>query len=205
MFLQQIGNVQSYPPPAQPIQLNGVVQHDELLQNIPPSSNNIAINNINNNTNAHTPIQVQSQSISVQQQQIMQQVDQLANVIQNTSVGGGSNDLESSDSPTALQHDDSANDVNVQVGGAGSDSDAKDNSGSDPNNLSNEDVDLSSKQLSNEPKTYAQFFKSDNFSNNISSYSAAASGNRTANAANPLGSSRSSTRANPVRGIGYLG
>lgn len=51
IYYQQIGNVQSYPQPTQPIQLNGVVQHDELLQTIPPSNNNIAINSINNNTN----------------------------------------------------------------------------------------------------------------------------------------------------------
>lgn len=47
-----MGNVQSYQQQSQPAQLNGVVQHDEILQSITPSNNNIAINNMNNNTNS---------------------------------------------------------------------------------------------------------------------------------------------------------
>lgn len=138
---------------------------------------------------AHTPIQIQSA-----QQQIIQ-VDQLANVIssQTTTV---TNDLENSASPV-LQEDEQVTDVNASVG---VDSDAKDDLNSEQNNLNSEEV-LSSKQLSNEPKTYAQFFKSDNFSNNLSSYPTAAAANRSANATNPLGPLRSSTRTNPVRGM----
>lgn len=46
-----LGSVQSYQQQTQPTQLNGVVQHEEILQNLTPSNNNVAINNINNNTN----------------------------------------------------------------------------------------------------------------------------------------------------------
>lgn len=44
-----LGNVQTYQQQPQPAaQLNGVVQHDEILQNLTPSNNNIAVNNVNN-------------------------------------------------------------------------------------------------------------------------------------------------------------
>lgn len=46
-----LGSVQSYQQQSQPAQLNGIVQHEEILQNLTPTNNNVAINNINNNTN----------------------------------------------------------------------------------------------------------------------------------------------------------
>lgn len=46
-----LGNVQTYQQQPQPAaQLNGVVQHDEILQNLTPSNNNVAVNNVNNST-----------------------------------------------------------------------------------------------------------------------------------------------------------
>lgn len=154
------------------------------------STNQLFFHSFNNNKKA-APIQIQSV-----QQQMLQQVDQLANVMQSASVG---NELEDSVSPT-LQNDVQVNDLGVQTA---VDVDAKDDlSGNEQNNLTDEP--LSSKQLSNEPKTYAQFFKSDNFSNNISSYSSATAANRTANASK-LGAPRSSTRSNnPVRGRAHI-
>lgn len=205
--------------------MNGVVQHDEILQSITPSNNNIAINNMNNNTNsknskfyslccidfhifpsfslAHTPIQIQSQSLSAPQQQIIhQQVDQLANVIGNQNATSLNNDLEGISSP-ALQNDDQQNDIGAPTT---TDIDTKEESidtQNEPSNANNEEV-LTSKPASNEPKTYAQFFKSDNFSSNINFASTATTtSGRTQNAPSTLTSTRSTARTNQVRGL-YL-
>lgn len=135
-----LGHVQSYQQqPQQGAQLNGVVQHDEILQNLNPSNNNIAVNNVNNSSGgkdapfscfsivccqllnvnavclAHTPLQLQSQSLSAQQQIIP--VDQLAGVGNQNA----QNDLDSVSAP--LNELDQQNDVGAQTSG---DIDAKD-------------------------------------------------------------------------------
>lgn len=150
---------------------------------------------------AHTPIQIQSQSLSAPQQQIIhQQVDQLANVIGNQNATSLNNDLEGISSP-ALQNDDQQNDIGAPTT---TDIDTKDESidtQNEPSNANNEEV-LTSKPASNEPKTYAQFFKSDNFSGNFASTATTTSG-RTQNAPSTLTSTRSTARTNQVRGL-YL-
>lgn len=183
-----MSNVQSYQQ-TQPAQLNGVVQHDEILQNLTPSNNNIAANNVNNNTNAH---QLQSQSLTAQQQIIP---DQLATVTgtQNATVN---NDLDNATSP-ALQNDiEQQNDVTAQVA---TDIESKDDLPiNEQNNVSNDEA--LSKATQNEPKTYAQFFKSDSFSINFAPSTTSTSG-RSPNTANTLSSSRSaSSRPGQVRG-----
>lgn len=189
-----LGSVPSYQPQSQPAQLNGVVQHDEILQNLTPTNNNIAVNNVNNNTNAHNPIQLQSQSLTAQQQIIP---DQLANVTgtQNATLN---NDLDNATSP-AIQNDiEQQNDVTTQ---ASQDIETKDDLPlqlNEQNNVNNDEA--LSKATQNEPKTYAQFFKSDNFSINFSSTATSTSG-RSPNTANTLNSSRSaSSRPGQVRG-----
>lgn len=144
---------------------------------------------------AHTPI-LQSQSLSATQQQIIP--DQMASVTgtQNVTVN---NDLDNASSP-ALQNDiEQQNDITSRPT---TDIESKDElanvQNEQMNNISNDEV--LSKSTQNEPKTYAQFFKSDNFSINFSSTATSASG-RSSNTANTLSSSRSATsRPAQIRG-----
>lgn len=63
---------------------------------------------------------------------------------------------------------------------------------------------LSSKAIQNEPKTYAQFFKSDNFGSSINFVSSSATNTgRTTNTANTLNSRSQPPRAGPIRGLYY--
>lgn len=156
-----VGNVQSFQQ-SQPAQLNGVVQHDEILKTLTPSNNNIAVNNtVNNNTS----IQVQSQPLSSQQQPQIITVDQLANV--NATNNTANNDLDGV-AANALQNDfEPQNDVTVS---APTEIEKDENSISQlEQNNANEEI-LPSKATQNEPKTYAQFFKTDNFTSGISSF-----------------------------------
>lgn len=197
-----LGNVPSYQQQPQPAaQLNGVVQHDEILQNLTPSNNNVAVNNVNNSTGVHTPLQIQSQSLSAQQHIIP--VDQLANVTGNQTASV--NDLESVSPPTLQNEIDQQNDVTVQ---ASPDIEplkdelpaiqSEQNSIND--NHTGTDETLSSKAISNEPKTYAHFFKSENFGSSINFVSnSSANSGRPANTANTLNSRSQSSRTGPIR------
>ncbi|XP_031630037.1 ras GTPase-activating protein-binding protein 1 isoform X2 [Contarinia nasturtii] len=184
------------PQPA--AQLNGVVQHDEILQTLTPSNNNIAVNNVNNSTGAHTPLQIQSQSLSAQQQIIP--VDQLANVTGNPNATV--NDLENVSTPALQNEIDQQNDMSAQTT---SDIESKDELAgiqSEQNNINDNhtNADEVSKSIQNEPKTYAQFFKSDNFSSGINFVSSAsANSGRTQNTANTLNSRSQSARTGPIR------
>ncbi|XP_055323189.1 ras GTPase-activating protein-binding protein 2 isoform X3 [Sitodiplosis mosellana] len=183
------------PQPA--AQLNGVVQHDEILQNLTPSNNNIAVNNVNNSTSAHTPLQIQSQTMSAQQQ--IMPVDQLATVgNQNVAV----NDLENVSVPVLQNEIDQQNDVSAQ---ASVDIESKDDLPSiqsEQNNINDNhtSADEVSKSIQSEPKTYAQFFKSDNFSSGINFVSSSATNTgRTPNTTNTLNSRSQSTRTGQIR------
>lgn len=64
----------------------------------------------------------------------------------------------------------------------------------------------SSKAMSNEPKTYAQFFKSETFGSSINFVSnSSANSGRTSNTANTLNSRSQSSRTGPIRGEYTLG
>lgn len=144
---------------------------------------------------AHTPI-LQSQSLSATQQQIIP--DQLASVTgtQNVTVN---NDLDNASSP-ALQNDiEQQNDVTSRA--SGTDIESKDElanvQNEQMNSINNDEV--LSKATQNEPKTYAQFFKSDNYIN--FSLTATSASGRSSNTANALSSSRSTTsRPAQIRG-----
>lgn len=144
-------------------------------------------------------MQIQSQTLSAQQQIIP--VDQLTNVgNQNASV----NDLENVSVPALQNEIDQQNDVSAQ---ASVDIESKDDLPSiqsEQNNINDNhsSTDEVSKAIQNEPKTYAQFFKSDNFSSGINFVSSsAANTGRTSNTSNTLNSRSQSTRTGQIRGL----
>lgn len=210
--------VQSY---QQPAQLNGVVQHEEILQNKPPttynSTNNVTVtNNVNNN---NTPTQAQSQPITTPQQTTP--IDQSANVTGSPNTTNiPTNDLDTT--PAVSDIDVKQNDVSIQQ--TSEIELIEDNTANQNEQIStNQEKVPPTKPTQNEPKTYAQFFKEQSDSSGlnfvsppISSYNARTSTNnsnsyasrtssqqdgRSDTTPNTLGSTRSgSSRTGQVRG-----
>lgn len=153
VFYPMAGNVQPYqqqqqpPQQQQPAQLNGGAQHDEILQNLTPA-NNVINNNVvttNGPANNGTPLvgQIQQKPIPV---------DPLANVSVTPNIVNVTNDT----SPLANDIDTKQNDLGTSTVG---DNELNDNAVICEQ--VKDDV-IATKPAQNEPKTYAQFFKSDN-------------------------------------------
>lgn len=154
--------------PQQP-QMNGVVQHDEILQTIPPTQNN----NNNNTLNQGLPVQPQQQQ-PPQTQPSAPVVEQLGNNVaipSNHSI----NDVPSEVTNANLSglH----NDIDV-VGQHDGNGDLNDDNLNTVNDLGDSVQEAPiPKPAQNEPKSFAHLFKSDNSNSGMSFASAMTSNN----------------------------
>lgn len=173
-----LNTVQSYQQqpqqqPPQPAQMNGGVQPDELVQEkiyyqgknsigqakdqLPQQANNVAITN-NGNVNNITPIQSQSQAVELQSQGVP--IEQ--------QLAGSPNTVNAPINDTAAVVGDIEVNQNDLAVSDGADLDINDDQTSQlESNALIADDGPASQSTQNEPKTYAQFFKSDNLSSGI--------------------------------------
>lgn len=127
-------------------QLNGGVKHEELLSNLNATNNIINNNNVGTITNNGT-VSVNNTSPLVGNQSLP--IDQLSNVTANASVGTINDNAAIGNDIDVKQ-----NDIGIQQVGD-----------IELNDKQSEPIKEDIKPAQNEPKTYAQFFKSDNYSN----------------------------------------
>lgn len=176
-----LNTVQSYQQqpqqqPPQPAQMNGGVQQDELVQEkiyyqgknsvgqvkdqLPQQANNVAITNngIAANVNNNTPIQSQSQAVELQSQGVP--IEQ--------QLAGSPNAVNAPINDTAAVVGDIEVNQNDLAVSDGADLDINDDQTNQlESNAVIADDGPASQSTQNEPKTYAQFFKSDNLSSGI--------------------------------------